>query len=416
MTQPTPTPQPIPLARLKAWAGNPRSINDERFANLCRSLEADPEFLQLRPILATLDGTIFVGNMRYRAAQHIGWETVPAILVDIPEQLARERALKDNAQWGEWEEGEVAKLLAELTEQGSDLSQLGFDERELQGLLNRLDQQGGLADPDDVPPLPDEPITQPGDLWLLGEHRILCGDSTNPDDVARVMNGERAQLMATDPPYLVDYTAGSHPPSSVNSPKTRNKNWDEYRDPTTSVAFYADFIEAALPHLVDRAAIYQWHASMRQPFVDAAWRQNGLLAHQVIIWVKSRGVLGHSMYMWQHEACMFGWRAGKMPGLKPPANSTSVWHVDQKGEQDGIHPTQKPVELFKRPLLYHTKKGDLCYEPFLGSGTCLIAAEQLGRRCFGMDQEPRYIDVVVKRWEQFTGKTAERIPAVAVGT
>jgi DNA modification methylase len=115
--------------------------------------------------------------------------------------------------------------------------------------------------------------------------------------------------------------------------------------------------------------------------------------------------------MWQHEPAMYGWKQGKMPGLKPPANSTTVWHVDQKGEQDGIHPTQKPVELYKRPLLYHTKKGDLCYEPFLGSGTCLIAAEQLERRCFAIDQEPRYVDVAVQRWEEFTGRKAERIPA-----
>jgi len=116
--------------------------------------------------------------------------------------------------------------------------------------------------------------------------------------------------------------------------------------------------------------------------VDEAWRKTGLLAHQVVIWVKTRGVLTRSHYMWQHEPCMYGWKEGRMPGLKPPANQTTVWHVDQKGEQDGIHPTQKPVELFRRPLLYHTKPGDLCFEPFLGSGTCLIAAEETGRRCF----------------------------------
>ncbi|HVA08400.1 MAG TPA: ParB/RepB/Spo0J family partition protein, partial [Acidimicrobiales bacterium] len=196
------TPQPVSLIALTPAPWNPRSISDARFQNLCASLEADPEFLQLRPILATLDGTIFAGNMRYRAAQQLGWETVPAILVDIPEQLAKERALRDNAQWGEWEEDDLAKLLAQLKGEGSDLDLLGFDERELQQLLNRLDHAGGLTDPDDAPPLPEEPITRLGDLWILGSHRILCGDSTDPHDVAIVLNGEKAKLLATDPPYL----------------------------------------------------------------------------------------------------------------------------------------------------------------------------------------------------------------------
>jgi len=223
------------------------------------------------------------------------------------------------------------------------------------------------------------------------------------------MKGEKAQLLATDPPYLVNYTGGNHPPSRANRPETRDKDWDSYKDPETSVGFYVAFLRAALPHLVERAPVYQWHANTRQALVDEAWQQVGLLAHQVIIWVKTRGVLTRSHFMWQHEPCMYGWVEGRMPKLKPPAAETTVWHVDQKGEQDGIHPTQKPVELFKRPLLWHTKPGDLCFEPFLGSGTCLIAAEQTGRRCYAIDQEPRYVDVAVQRWEAFTGKKAERV-------
>ena len=184
----------VSLLALTPAPWNPRTIKDERFQNLCRSLEADPDFLQLRPILATADGTIFAGNMRFRAAQHLGWETIPAILVDIPEQLARERALRDNAQWGEWEEDDLAALLAKSAGGGSDLDLLGFDERELQQLLDSLGKQGGLTDPDDVPPLPDEPVTKPGDLWLLGEHRLLCGDATDPHDVTIVMDGQQASL------------------------------------------------------------------------------------------------------------------------------------------------------------------------------------------------------------------------------
>src|SRR3990172_6695373 len=197
---------------------NPRSISDQRFQNLCRSLEQDPDFLQLRPVLATKDGTVFAGNMRLRAAIHLGWETVPAILVDIPEQLAKERAMRDNAQWGEWEEDDLAALLEELKVSGSDLDLLGFDERDLRNLLNRLSNEGGLTDPDDVPPPPDEPVTKPGDLYLLGDHRLLCGDSTDPHDVSFLFSGEKARLLATDPPYLVDYDGGNRPQSKTNRP------------------------------------------------------------------------------------------------------------------------------------------------------------------------------------------------------
>lgn len=400
-----------PLAALHPAPWNPRTITDERFQNLCRSIELDPEFLWRRPILSTADGTIYAGNMRYRAAQHLGMESVPAILEDIPEQLARERALRDNGQWGEWEENDLALLLKSLGDSGADTSLLGFDERDLQKLLATLDPETGLTDPDSVPEPPEEPRTKPGDLWLLGGHRLLCGDSTSEHDVNVVMNGEKARLMATDPPYLVDYTGKNHPPSKANRPETANKDWDEYKDPETSVGFYVAFLQAALPHLVDRAPIYQWHANTRQSLVDEAWKRTGLLTHQVIIWVKTRGVLTRSHFMWQHEPCMYGWLEGRQPQIRPPANETTVWHVDQKGEQDGIHPTQKPVELFRRPLKYHTKPGEICFEPFLGSGTCLIAAEELGRRCYAIEREPGYVDVAVARWEAFTGKTAERVPA-----
>lgn len=392
------------LASLTPAGWNPRKISDERFKNLCRSIESDPDFLWLRPVLATPDGAIYGGNMRYRAAQHLGLATIPAIITDIPEKLARERALRDNAQWGEWDDTLLADMLAIMQAEETDMSLLGFDDRELVTFM--AGKGGGKTDPDDIPEPPAVPISKTGDLWLLGNHRVLCGDSTNPEDVARLMNGEKARLMATDPPYLVDYTGASHPPSKANRPDTRDKNWDEYKDPASGIDFFAGYIASALPHLDTHAAIYQWHADRRYALVDAAWRRCGLNPHQIIVWVKARAVLTFSQYMQQHEPCLYGWLQGNKPSIKPPANVTTVWEVDQKGEQDGIHPTQKPVELFRRPLNYHTLPGDLCYEPFLGSGTCLIAAEELGRRCFGMEQEPTYVDVVVRRWENFTGLKA----------
>jgi len=223
-------------------------------------------------------GLIVDGHLRAALAVEREEATIPVVYVDLDEE-EEALVLASLDPLGAMAGVDPAKLVALLGEAQANDEALRAMLLALGGDL--AGEKPGLTDPDDVPDA-GEPVTQPGDLWLLGPHRVLCGDSTNPADVARVMNGERARLMATDPPYLVDYTAGSHPPSNHNSAGTRDKNWDEYHDPTTSVAFYADFIAAALPHLTERAAIYQWHANTRQAFVDAAWLKTGLLAHQVI--------------------------------------------------------------------------------------------------------------------------------------
>ena len=409
-TQSHPVAQATPLAALRPSAWNPRTITDERFRNLCRSIEADPDFLWRRPILAQADGTIYAGNMRYRAAEQLGLEVIPAIVEAVPDLLARERALRDNAQWGAWAEDELAALLRQLGEEDSDLDLLGFDERDLQSLLRRLEQQAGMTDPDAAPPMPESPTTKRGDLYVLGEHRLLCGDSTNPDDVARLMNGERAALLATDPPYLVDYD-GSNRPSKSGGSKRSDAHWDEYHGAESAVEFFLRFLQIGLEHLTPGAPVYQWHATRRQALVEEAWEQAGLLVHQSIVWVKTRGVPGRSHYMWQHEPCFYGWRQGKQPRRRPPTTGTTVWHVSQLGEHDGAHLTQKPAELFRRPIESHTRPGEICYEPFLGSGTQLIAAHQLARRCFAMELEPAYVDVAVARWAAFTGEAARKEPA-----
>ncbi len=198
----------VPLPRLHPAAWNPRTISDERFQNLCRSIQADPNFLWRRPVLAQADGTVYAGNMRYRAAEHLGLAAIPAIVEDVPDHLARERALRDNQQWGEWVADDLALLLADLAREGSDIDLLGFGEGELQQLLDRL-QLEPLSDPDDVPPLPAEPVTQPGDLWLLGDHRVLCGDATIAEDLTRLVGGEFAACLWTDPPFGVSYTGGT---------------------------------------------------------------------------------------------------------------------------------------------------------------------------------------------------------------
>jgi len=299
-----------------------------------------------------------------------------------------------------WDDNALAEMLADMDRQLADIAGFDFDR-----LSDLLPEQDWPNDPDAVPDPPAEPISKLGDLWLLGEHRPLCGDSLQAESVRWVMNGERAFLMATDPPYLVDYQGGNHPQSWANKAEVKDKHWDDYIDPDTATGFFSSFIAAALAEaLCDRPVVYQWHGARRQALVEAAWKQNGLLAHQQIIWVKARAVLGRSDFMWQHEPCLYGWIEGRRPpvGRRPPSNSRSVWEIDQKGESDGIHPTQKPVATLTGPLRWHTKPGEVCFEPFSGSGTCIIAAEMTARRCFALELSPVFVDVACRRFQQFT--------------
>lgn len=394
----------VPLAALQPAPWNPRKIKDERFQNLCRSIQADPEFLWRRPILATADGTIYAGNMRYRAAQSLGMESVPAIVEDIPPQLAKERALRDNAQWGEWEEDDLAALLGELKAGESELELLGFDDRELQQLLNTLANADALTDADAVPPLPEEPVTQPGDLWLLGDHRVYCGDSTDPHDVTIVSDGQLAACLWTDPPYGVSYVGGTKKHLTIKNDEAAGLN---------------QLLEASFAAidtvLAPGAALYVAHpagalsVTFGTRFLAQGWR-----LHQGLVWAKDSIVLGRSDYHYKHEPILFGY--------KPVAEGRrgrggSGWYGDNaqasifdipRSRRNADHPTSKPVALVEAMLRNSSKSGDIVLDPFLGSGSTLIACEQLGRRCIGLELDPRYCDVVVRRWEEFTGRKAER--------
>ncbi|MCU0972778.1 MAG: DNA modification methylase [Burkholderiales bacterium] len=405
----------VPRARLTPNPANPR-LNDAAVEPVAGSIK---RFGFKVPIVARRDGMVVAGHTRLRAAAHLGLETVPVIWFDGSDIEAVAYSIADNklASIAEWDEPALAKLLNELRAEDA-LDGVGFDDREIDRLLEEYDlgEQREVTDPGEIEP-PENPTTRLGDMWLLGDHRLLCGDSTDEADMARLMANDVAMLLASDPPYLVSYTGANHPAGhhakagrkAAPGKDVGNRHWDEYIDPESSVEFFAAWLRVALKHCIDRVPIYQWFASKRGSLVDEAWRQNGLLAHQQIIWTKTRGVLTRSMFLWSHEPCVFGWREGFMPekDRRPPPSERTVWEIAQPDEGGSrIHPTAKPLEIFERPIRYHTRPGEIVLEPFNGSGSQLIAAERLGRKCRSMELSPAFVDAAILRWEKATGRQA----------
>ncbi len=403
----------LPIKDLRLDPANPRRFSDEESESLTRSIR---EFGFVDPVIARRENKMVIGgHQRLLAARKLGMKQVPVVLVDLSEDQAHLLNLALNRISGSFDQELLARFLADLNAvPGLDLTLTGFPEDELQihlkglGSREKRDRLETFDLDGAIEAAQASTVAHMGDVWLLGDHKLMCGDSTDSGDVARLMGGKKASLMATDPPYLVDYSGGNHLDTDTNRKENKEKNWDEYVNPEASVEFFRSFLTLSLEHLKPNAAIYQWHAYKRQALVEQAWRESGLLVHQQIIWAKARGVLTHSHYLWSHEPCFYGWVEGHQPSKKPPANERTIWQLDQQGSSMNIHPTQKPLELFLRPIEFHTEPGDICYEPFLGSGTQLIAAEKLSRICYAMEREPKYIDVAIKRWESFTGEKAVR--------
>ncbi len=303
----------------------------------------------------------------------------------------------------------------------------GWDERELQKIVEEFGRADALAGtgfeevyqgqlelaPDDPSSLIDRAAelqkkwnTALGQLWIVGKHRLLCGDSTSETDVRLLMNGQRACLFATDPPYLVDYNGANHPHKWTKSHGRKHpgdKDWkDKYSDvdsPEKGHALYDAFVKVAIENAItEDAAWYCWHASRRQALLESVWEQHGAFVHQQIIWAKDRPILTRSWYMWQHEPCFFGWLKGKKPQRCSEDYPPSVWSFPTlKPGEPSVHPTEKPIELFAIPMRQHTKPGDICFEPFSGSGTQLVAAEKLRRICYAMELSPPFVAVALER-------------------
>ena len=418
-----------PMEELQRWRKNPRQ-NDRAVPHVARSIR---KYGFVAPVVVwTSKDRLVAGHTRLLAMDQLRAENSDFVPRDAPgpglvpvrfheftdEAEAAAYGIADNklAEYAEWDEALLGEVLQEIRAFDDQLLlETGFTEssidkliREAGGTQSTADDPGPQLDRADE--LKEKWATELGQLWTIPSatiegksHRLLCGDSTSADDVGRLMDGERAALCATDPPYLVDYDGTNHPQSSAREQagKTNNKQWDAYKDPKASVDFFSAFIRVALDvALVENPAFYQWHASKRQALVEAAWEANGLFVHQQIIWAKARAILTRSHFMWQHEPCFYGWLRGKKPARTPPLGNgiSTVWNIDQQGESEGNHPTQKPVEIFARPVAWHTSHGAVCFEPFSGSGSQICAAEKEGRICYAMELEPAFVAAALERF------------------
>ncbi|QFQ88666.1 DNA methylase [Paracoccus kondratievae] len=394
------------LDRLVPYARNARTHSEAQLAEIAGSIR---EFGFVNPVLIAEDGTIIAGHGRVLAARLLGMDAVPSIrLTGLTESQRRALVLADNriALNAGWDEALLALELSDLKEAGFDLGIMGFEDGELDRLLAGAEAENETSTPPVIiPEPPRHPASRTGDLWLLGDHRLLCGDSTSHDDVRRLMNGERAVLFATDPPYLVDYDGSNHP--------TRNKDWSAsygttWDDSSQGAELYDGFIAAAVAEAItEDAAWYCWHASRRQAMLEACWEKAGAFVHQQIIWVKDRGVLTRSHYLWKHEPCFMGWRRPNRPPKVADQTLPSTWEMPSFARDERPdHPTPKPLDAFGIPMRQHVARGGLCYEPFSGSGSQIMAGEVNGRRVFAMEISPAYVDVAVERWQAETGKDA----------
>jgi DNA modification methylase len=372
-------------------------------ASLLRFGQREPIVVQART------QRVIGGHGRLTAMRGLGLTHCDVVEFDCDDLQATALAIALNrtSELAEWDAPALTALLESLRAENA-LDGVGFSPAEIDDLIAGLDTELPqlIDDPGPGEP-PGNPVTLTGDLWILDQHRLLCGDSTRPDDIRRVLQNEKAALLSTDPPYCVDYTGNDRP---IHDGKPSGKDWSHvYREvDIKDLGVFMDGVFAAcLSEITDDAAVYIWHAHVQQPVIAACFERHGLLLHQVIVWVKPTATFGHCYYRWRHEPCAFGWKRGNKPS-HGYGDQETVWEADWEGKAriTTFHPTSKPTRLFEIPMEQHTRPGSLILEPFCGSGSQLIAAEKLRRRCAAIEIAPAFVDGSIQRWETATGKRA----------
>ena len=383
------------VEKLIPYAKNARTHSDEQVAQIAGSIK---EFGFNNPVLVDKDNSIIAGHGRVMAARKLGMDKVPVVILNhLTESQRKAYILADNriALNSGWDTSMLSVELQDLKDD-IDLSLLGFDPDELDALLNPVEETEGLTDEDAVPDVPDEPKTKLGDIYILGNHRLMCGDSTSIDSVEKLMDGQLADQLVTDPPYNIAYEGGSKKREQIKNDEMAD---EEFRQ------FLKDVYIAANAVMKAGAVFYIWHADTEGYNFRGAARDMGWKVRQTLIWNKDNSAFGRSDYHWKHEPCLYGWKEGAAHLWAADRKQTTVIQCKRPSKSD-LHPTMKPVELMEYQILNNTKGSDIVLDLFGGSGSTLIAAEKVGRKACLMELDPKYCDVIVKRWEDFTGKKA----------
>lgn len=384
------------------YARNARTHSDAQVAQIAASIK---EFGWTNPVLVDEENSIIAGHGRVAAARKLGLKEVPVIEISgLSKNQIKALILADNklALNAGWDLDLLALELQELQLNEYDIKVIGFDAKELDQIFSNSE---GDDKEDDIPAAPDEPISKDGDIWLLGSHRLIVGDCTNAQNIERLFNGIKPSLMVTDPPYGVEY-----------DPEWREKHLGKSkRGRAVGVVANddkADWRDAWA--LFPGDVVYVWHGSLQSDIVVESLKVCGFELRTQIIWAKQVHAISRGHYHHQHEPCWYAVRKGKTANWTGDRKQTTLWNITNrsaaggaKEDADTNHSTQKPVECMRRPILNNSNPGQVVYDPFLGSGTTLIAAELTGRICFGCELNPVYADVIVKRWENLTGKKAE---------
>jgi site-specific DNA-methyltransferase (adenine-specific) len=386
----------VEVTALIPYAKNSRTHDDAQIAQIAASIK---EFGWTNPILVDGNKGIIAGHGRLMAAKKLGMTKVPVIeLNDMTDAQKKAYVIADNrlALNAGWDNAMLTIELKDLEDEGFDLSLTGFDDSELDALLNPFTETEGLTDEDAVPDVPEEPKTKLGDIYILGNHRLMCGDSCSITNMEKLANERKVDMWLTDPPYNVAYEGKTKDALTIQNDSMSNEGFRE---------FLRDAYVTADTVMKPGAVFYIWHAdsegyNFRGAAFDAGWK-----VRQCLIWKKSTMVMGRQDYHWKHEPCLYGWKEGAGHLWATDRKQTTILEFD-KPSRNGEHPTMKPVALFEYQMLNNTKGGDIILDSFGGSGTTLLAAEKNGRIAYVMELDPKYCDVIVKRWEDFTGKKA----------
>ena len=387
--------QKINILKLKPSKYNPRKDlqpEDEEYIKIKNSIL---EFGYVAPIIVNFDMTVIGGHQRLKVLKELGYNEIQCIIVDLDKNKEKALNLALNKISGEWDDEKLEQILAELRETDIDMNITGFSNDEIDDILkDAIGSNEDNFDLEDVLDKIEEPVTQTGDVWILGKHRLLCGDSTKKEDVMRLMNNQEVDMILTDPPYNVDYegTAG----------KIENDNMNE-------TEFYNLLLDAFKNmYLVAKAgcSIYVFHADTEGLNFRNAFKNAGFKLAQCLVWVKNTFVMGRQDYQWKHEPILYGWKEGKAHYFIDSRSQNTVLEFD-KPTRNAEHPTMKPIDLLVYLIKNSSKENNLIVDLFGGSGSSLIAAEQSNRICYTMELDPRYCDVIIKRWETLTGQKAE---------